>query len=39
MTAKRFFETTLESGRVDELIASGAWSNQLLDDQVTKVGR
>ena len=36
MTAKRFFETTLESGRVDELIASGAWSNQLLDDQVTK---
>lgn len=36
MTAKRFFETTLDAGRVDELTASGGWSNHLLDERITQ---
>ncbi|WP_420625676.1 AMP-binding protein [Candidatus Poriferisodalis sp.] len=36
MTAKRFFETTLEAGRIDDLSASGGWPNRLLDDQISK---
>ena len=36
MPAKRFFETTLEAARIDELSASGAWPNRLLDDQVNR---
>lgn len=36
MTGKRFFETMLDAGRVDELSASGAWPNRLLDDRIDK---
>ena len=36
MPTKRFFETTLEAGRIDELSASGAWPNRLLDEHVDK---
>ena len=34
MTGKRFFETMLDAGRVDEMSASGAWPDRLLDDRI-----
>ena len=36
MTAKRFFETMLEASHIDEWTASGAWSNQLLDERILR---
>ncbi len=36
MTAKRFFETMLEARHIDEWTASGAWSNQLLDERILR---
>ncbi|MDE0320756.1 MAG: AMP-binding protein [Acidimicrobiaceae bacterium] len=36
MSAKRFFETTLASERIDELSASGAWPNRLLDERIDR---
>ena len=36
MTAKRFFETMLEARHIGEWTASGAWSNQLLDERILR---